>query len=158
MNKSLIIKDSILAVLAVISAWIAQSLGGWDSAMVSLIVIMAIDYITGVLIAAVWHKSPKSKCGTVDSRAGFKGLLRKVAILLAVLIAVRLDVIMNLPGVVRTATILFFIGNEGISVVENLGIMGVPLPPIIKKSLDQLKDKGEAEELDDAVNIEVKRE
>ena len=135
------IKNVILLALAAVGTGIAQALGGWDSAMTTLIIIMAADYITGIMIAAVWQRSPKSEGGALESRAGFKGLIRKVLILLAVLIAHQLDVSLHSPGMIRTAVILFFIGNEGISVVENMGIMGVPLPDIVRKSFEQLKAK-----------------
>lgn len=103
---------------------------------------MAIDYITGILIAAVWQKSSKSKTGALESRAGFKGLVRKGLILLVVLIGVQLDAILGMQAFCRTAIVLFFCGNEGLSIVENLGIMGLPLPDFIKKKFEQLKDKG----------------
>ena len=135
------IKNVILLVLAAVGTGIAKALGGWDSAMTTLIIIMAADYITGIMIAAVWQRSPKSSGGALESRAGFKGLCRKVLILLSVLIANQLDISLHSPGMIRTAVILFFIGNEGLSVIENMGIMGVPLPDIVRKSFEQLKAK-----------------
>lgn len=135
------IKNVILLVLAAVGTRIAKALGGWDSAMTTLIIIMAADYITGLMIAAVWHRSPKSSGGALESRAGFKGLFRKMLILISVLIAHQLDVSLHSPGMIRTAVILFFIGNEGLSVIENMGIMGVPLPDIVRKSFEQLKAK-----------------
>lgn len=135
------IKNVILLVLAAVGTGIAKALGGWDSAMTTLIIIMAADYITGLMIAAVWQRSPKSSGGALESRAGFKGLCRKMLILISVLIAHQLDVSLHSPGMIRTAVILFFIGNEGLSVIENMGIMGVPLPDIVRKSFEQLKAK-----------------
>lgn len=142
MNKALIIKDSILAALAIAGSFIARSLGGWDTALQALIIFMAIDYITGILIAGIWQKSNKSQTGAIESRAGFKGLIRKGLILLVVLIGVQLDSILGLQAFCRTAIVLFFCGNEGLSIVENLGIMGLPLPDFIKTKFEQLKDKG----------------
>lgn len=136
------LKNLFLLVIAWIGTGIAQALGGWDSAMTTLIIIMAADYVTGILIAAVWRRSPKTEHGALESRAGFKGLIRKVIILLAVLIGNQLDIALHSPGIIRTAVILFFIGNEGISVVENMGIMGVPLPDIVRRSFEQLKANG----------------
>lgn len=144
------IKNIILSAVALTGTFIAKALGGWDSAMTTLVIIMAIDYITGVLIAIAWKKSPKSATGAADSTVGFKGLCKKGVILLVILIAVRLDITMNLAGVVRLASIMFFIGNEGISVIENLGIMGVPFPNIIKESLEKLKAKGDKEDEDNS--------
>lgn len=135
------LKNLFLLVIAWIGTGIAQALGGWDSAMTTLIIIMAADYVTGILIAAVWRRSPKTEHGALESRAGFKGLIRKVLIILAVLISNQLDIALHSPGLIRTAVILFFIGNEGISVIENMGIMGVPLPDIVRKSFEQLKAK-----------------
>lgn len=135
------IKHIVLLIIAAIGTGIAKALGGWDSAMTTLIIIMAADYLTGLMIAGIWQRSPKSKGGALESRAGFKGLCRKILILLSVLIAHQLDISVHSPGIIRTAVILFFIGNEGISVVENMGIMGVPLPDIVRKSFEQLKAK-----------------
>jgi len=143
------IKNIILLVLAAVGTGIAEAFGGWDSAMTTLIFIMAADYLTGLMIAGIWRRSPKSEGGALESRAGFKGLCRKIMILLAVLIGNQIDVSLHSPGVVRTIVILFFIGNEGISVVENFGIMGVPLPDIVRKSFEQLKAKSERVPVED---------
>ena len=142
MNKTMIIKDTILASLSVAGSFAVQALGGWDSALQTLIILMAIDYLSGLLIAGVWQKSSKSKTGALESKAGFKGLVRKGLILLVVLIGVQLDAILGLQAFCRTAIILFFCGNEGLSIVENLGVMGVPLPDFIKARFEQLKAKG----------------
>ena len=136
------IKNWVLAALAAVGSFIAHALGGWDAAMILLVALMAGDYITGVLLAAVWHKSTKTESGTLSSVAGFKGLIKKIAILLMVWIAVLLDTAMAVDYV-RTAVILFFIGNEGISLLENLGLMGVPFPAFLKNMLEALKDKGD---------------
>lgn len=142
MNKAMIIKDSILATFALAGSFIARSLGGWDTALQTLIIFMAIDYVTGLLVAGVWQRSNKSKTGALESRADFKGLIRKGLILMVVLIGVQLDAIIGLQAFCRTAIVLFFCGNEGLSIVENLGIMGLPLPDFIKSKFEQLRDKG----------------
>lgn len=136
-----VIKNGILAGLAVFGSFAANALGGWDASLQVLIALMVADYITGVLVAAVWHKSSKSSSGTLNSVAGFKGILKKCAILALVWIGVLLD---NATGAdyIRTAVVLFFIGNEGISLLENLGLMGVPYPAFLKKSLEALHDQG----------------
>ena len=110
----------------------AEALGGWDGALKALVCIMAVDYITGVVCALIWHKSPKSANGTFESKASIKGLFRKGAILLVVLVAYKVDLLAGTAGVTRTAVILFFCTNDGMSIVENLGIMGVPMPPALK--------------------------
>ena len=136
------IKNGILAVFSVIGSFAANSLGGWDASLQVLIALMVTDYITGVLVAAVWHKSSKSSSGTLNSVAGFKGILKKCAILLLVWIGVLLD---NATGAnyIRMAVILFFIGNEGISLLENLGLMGVPFPAFLRRALEALRDQGD---------------
>lgn len=136
------IKNGILAGFSVIGSFAANYLGGWDASLHVLIALMVADYITGVLVAAVWHKSSKSSSGTLNSVAGFKGILKKCAILLLVWIGVLLD---NATGAnyIRMAVILFFIGNEGISLLENLGLMGVPFPAFLRRALEALRDQGD---------------
>lgn len=134
------IKDMILAALAAVGSAIAGALGGWDSALSTLLILMAIDYITGVLVAAVWHKSAKTPTGGVSSAAGFKGLLRKMVILLVVWLGAEMDKVLGIDYV-RTAVCLFYIANEGLSVLENTAIMGVPYPAFVKNMLDALRKK-----------------
>lgn len=139
------IKNGLLAALATVGTFVAHALGGWDAAMQVLVALMALDYLTGILVAAVWQRSNKSSTGALDSKAGFKGLCKKGMILLLVWLGVLLD---NAFGTtyVRMAVIIFFIGNEGISFLENLGLMGVPFPEFLKKALEALRDQGDAGE------------
>ena len=139
------IKNGVLAALATVRTIVAHALGGWDAAMQVLVALMALDYLTGILVAAVWQRSNKSSTGALDSKAGFKGLCKKGMILLLVWLGVLLD---NAFGTtyVRMAVIIFFIGNEGISFLENLGLMGVPFPEFLKKALEALRDQGDAGE------------
>ena len=134
------VKTGVLALGAAAGALLSRWLGGWDAVMRMLVAVMAADYVTGVLLALVWQRSPKSAAGGLDSRAGFKGLCKKGGILLVIWLAVHLDQAME-TNYIRTAVILFFTGNEGLSLLENLGLMGVPLPPVLKKSLEALRDK-----------------
>ena len=136
------VKNGVLAALAAVGSWIANSLGGWDASLQVLIALMVADYLTGVLVAAVWHKSSKSSSGTLNSVAGFKGILKKCAILLLVWIGVLLDQALG-SAYARTAVVLFFVGNEGISLLENLGLMGVPFPAFLKRALEALRDQGD---------------
>lgn len=144
MNNAVAKKNSVLTTLSVFGAMIANALGGWDAALALLIGMMATDYITGLLVAALWQNSNKSDSGALDSKAGFKGLCKKGVILLAVWIGTLLD---SATGAtyIRTAIVLFYIGNEGISLIENFGLMGVPYPPAMKKALEALREKGEKE-------------
>lgn len=134
------IKTYLLATIGVLGATIAELLGGWDWGLQSLIIFITIDFILGFLVAAVWEKSNKTVSGTINSKACWQGLIRKGGMLLIVLIATRLDILLNTNGFVRTAVILYFVGNEGISIVENLGTMGVPLPSWLKKKFENLRN------------------
>lgn len=136
------VKNGILAALAAVGSWVANALGGWDASMQVLVALMVADYLTGVLVAAVWQRSNKSASGALDSKAGFKGILKKCMILLLVWIGVLLD---NATGVnyIRMAVVLFFVGNEGISLLENLGLMGVPYPEFLRKSMEALHEQGD---------------
>ena len=121
---------------------IASLFGGWDAALQTLIILMAIDYITGLVVAGVFHKSPKTKSGTLESRAGWKGLCRKGETLLIVLVACQLDAVMA-TSFVRDAVIIGFIANEVISIIENAGLMGLPIPAALTKAVDILKQRSE---------------
>lgn len=135
------IKNGVLAVLAAAGAFIAKTLGGWDAMMKLLVAFMAMDYLTGWLVAAVWKKSNKSDSGALNSNASFKGLCKKGMILLLVWLGVLLDEAIG-TTYVRNAVVLFFIGNEGLSLLENIGLMGVPFPDFLKKALEVLHDQG----------------
>lgn len=135
-------KNAVLAVLAVTGGAAAKLLGGWDATLQVLVGLMAADYITGVLVAAVWQRSGKSETGALDSKAGFKGICKKGMILLLVWLGVMLDRASG-ADVFRTMIVLFFVGNEGISLLENLGLMGVPYPEFLKKALEAIKQKGD---------------
>lgn len=138
MNNAVHMKNMVLGVLAMVGSAMAQALGGWDMALKVLIGFMALDYITGWLVAAVWHKSSKSETGTLASNAGFKGLIKKCMILALVWMAAMLDRVTG-SDFVRTAVCMFFIANEGLSILENTAIMGVPYPSFVKNMLDAMK-------------------
>ena len=143
------VKIAICGGIGVVGSIIAEVFGGWDAAMITLVTLMIIDYIMGILVAAVWHNSPKSESGTLESRAGWKGLCRKGVVLLIVLVAARLDIVLGTSNIVRNAAIIGYSANELISIVENAGLMGVPIPSIIQKAIDVLQKKAEGGE-DDA--------
>lgn len=134
------LKISICAAIGTLCGVIASAFGGWSTDIVTLLIFMAVDFAMGLTIAAWFKKSDKSINGALSSAAGFKGLCKKCATLLCVLVAYRLDIALGL-GYIRTATIVAFIVNEAISILENAGIMGVPIPPVILKAIDILKNK-----------------
>ncbi|NCE64669.1 holin [Pseudoflavonifractor sp. 524-17] len=137
------IRNLALAAAAAAGSWLAGLLGGWDTALQTLVVCMAADYITGVAVAGVFRRSGKSRSGALDSRAGFQGLCRKGAELMLVLAAAQLDGMLRSGGYARTAVLLFFIANEGLSILENLGIMGVPYPACLRAALEVLRQQGD---------------
>ena len=133
-------KDVICAGLGAVGGWISWLLGGWDSAVVTLLIFMAIDYISGLAVAGVFHASRKTDSGALESRAGWKGLCKKAMTLLFVLIAHRLDMVIG-TTYIRDAVVIAFVANELISITENAGLMGVPLPAVIERSIDLLQKK-----------------
>lgn len=139
------VKNGFFTLLALSGSALAQVLGGWDAALQTLLCCMAADYVTGVVVAGVFKRSSKSGDGALDSRVGFRGLIKKGAELVLVLLAVRLDSVMG-GDFSRTAVILFFIANEALSVLENLGLMGVPYPAFLKDALEVLRKKGDGNE------------
>ena len=106
---------------------------------------MGIDYLTGLIVAGVFHNSIKTESGSLESRAGWKGLCRKGVSLLIVLVACRLDVTMG-SNFIRDAVVIAFIANETISIVENAGLMGVPIPAVIVKAIEVLTKRAESED------------
>ena len=133
-------KGSILTFIGALGGILASFFGGWDSSLTTLIVFMAIDYVTGLIVAGVFHKSPKTKSGALESKAGWKGICRKGVTILIVLIACRLDLIMG-TSLVRDAVIIAYIVNELISIIENAGLMGIPVPAVINRAIEVLRKK-----------------
>jgi len=135
-------KTGILTILGTAGAFIANLFGGWDAALTTLLIFMAIDYLLGLIVAAVFHKSNKSESGGLDSRAGLKGLLKKGMVLLIVLVAARLDIMIG-SNFIKDGVVIAFVANETISIIENAGIMGVPIPSVITNAIDILQRKSE---------------
>ena len=132
----------VYSIVGAVGGFIAMAFGGWSDALITLIVFMSVDYITGLTVAGIFKKSKKSENGALESRAGFKGLCRKGVALLIVLVAVRLDIVMH-TSYIKDAVIIAFIANEAISIVENAGLMGLPIPTVIVKAIDVLKKESE---------------
>lgn len=134
------LKIILLSFIGAIGGIIAELLGGWTDDMKTLGILMLVDIIMGLLIATIWQKSGKSITGALNSISMWKGLCRKGVTLLIVLVAHQLDIVLG-ANYIRTAVIIAFIANEVISVVENAGIMGVPIPSVITKAIEILKKK-----------------
>lgn len=138
-------KIKILSLLGCAGSVIASLFGGWDAALVTLLIFMGVDYVTGLIVAGVFHTSEKTENGTLESRAGWKGLCRKGVTLLVVLVACRLDLMMG-SNFIRDAVVIAFVANETISIIENAGLMGIPIPAVVTKAIEVLKKKAESEE------------
>lgn len=134
-------KNYLLALFGVAGSGIASFFGGWTASLTTLLIFMVIDYVTGLICAGVFHKSPKTETGALESRAGFKGLCRKCGILLFVLMGHRIDLAIG-ASYIRDAICIAFIVNEAISITENFGLMGVPVPKVFMNAIDILKKKG----------------
>lgn len=142
----MIIKENTFnAIIGLIGGTIATLFGGWDSSLTTLVIFMAIDYITGLIVAGVFNKSEKTENGALESRAGFKGLCRKGVMLLIVLVACRLDMTLG-SDFVRDCVIIAFIANETISIIENASLMGIPMPKVLVNAIELLKAKAKEEE------------
>ena len=131
-------KEMICTGAGLVGSFIAGLFGGWDAGLTTLVICMAIDYATGLLCAGVFYKSQKSANGALESKACFKGLVRKCVILL--LVAHRLDLALG-ASYVRDGVCIAFTVSEVISIAENAGLMGVPLPAVLERALEALKDK-----------------
>lgn len=139
------IKNSIVTAVGVAGSFLAGLFGGWDAGLTTLVIFMALDYLTGLIVAGVFHNSEKTQQGTLESCAGWKGLCRKGVTLLIVLVACRLDLVIG-ANFIRDAVVIAFVANETISIVENAGLMGIPIPSAITRAIEVLKNKAEQEE------------
>lgn len=138
-------KQGICSVFGLIGSVIASAFGGWDAGLATLVIFMAVDYVSGIIVAGVFHKSAKTDTGTLESSTGWKGLCRKAMTLIFVLVAYRLDLVIG-TNYIRDAVIIAFVANEVISLVENAGLMGIPLPAVVIKAIDILQKKAERQE------------
>lgn len=135
-------KHTICGIFGIVGSTIASFFGGWDAGLATLLIFMAIDYVSGLAVAGIFKNSKKTESGALESKAGWKGLCRKCMTLLFVLISYRLDLVIGV-NYIRDAVIIGFIANELISIVENAGLMGLPLPDAINKAIDVLTQKSD---------------
>lgn len=136
--------DYMRSALGIVGSALIWAFGKWDLAVQTLVVFMIIDWVTGFMVAAFWHKSNKTGSGALSSSVGFKGLCRKIVVLFMVLISNLLDRVTG-TNFIRDAVVIAYIVNETVSILENVGTMGVPIPRIVTKTIDALKQKEEAE-------------
>lgn len=140
-------KEGLLTLLGTAGGVCSWLFGGWDGAATVLLVLMAVDYLTGILGAAVFHVSTKSETGALESKAGWKGLVRKCLTMMLVMVGAMLDKLLG-TAFVRDAVIIAFCANEALSIVENAALMGVPVPAVVRQAIDVLNRKAEEESHD----------
>ena len=134
------VKNWTLLAVGAVGAAVARLLGGWDMALQTRVGFMALDYITGLVVAAVFRRSPKTDGGALSSKAGLQGLFRKGGMLAMVYIACRIDLLLG-ADYIRDTVVIAFIANETVSLIENFGLMGVPIPGPLTKAIELLMDK-----------------
>lgn len=133
-------KNAICTAIGTAGTFISAALGGWDTALITLMAFMAIDYVTGLIVAWVFHNSPKTESGGVNSKVSFAGLCKKCVVLLLVVVANLLDKQTG-ANYFRDGVCIAFMVNELVSILENAALMGIPIPELITKGLDLLKAK-----------------
>ena len=130
---------TIQVIFSAIGGWLGWFLGGCDGLLIALLAFVAIDYVTGVMCAIVDKK--------LSSAVGFKGIFKKILIFVLVGVGHILDtMVIGTGSVLRTAVIFFYLSNEGISLIENAGHLGLPIPAKLKAVLEQLHDRAEKED------------
>ena len=130
-------KEFATSIISMITTAFVYIIGGIDVALISLLIAIVIDYISGLIKAYVLKE--------LSSKVGFKGILKKFGILLIVALSVIVDKIAGQTGAIRTLVIYYFVANEGLSILENLAQSGLPIPKVIKKALIALKENSEEE-------------
>lgn len=131
---------TINVIIGIVGAAIADLFGGWDQALKTLVILMTIDYLSGIAVAGIFKNSHKTESGGLESKAGWKGLCRKCMTLVFVLLGAQIDLLMGVDFV-RLAIIIGYCSIELLSIVENAGLMGLPMPDAVYKAVDLLKGK-----------------
>lgn len=143
MENAMNLKPLLCTALGCLGSLVASALGGFDLGLKLLILLMAVDYLTGMLVAGVFHASEKTASGGLESRAGWKGLCRKGVVLLIVLVAHCVDQTSG-SNLIRDAVVIGYSVNEAISITENAGLMGVPIPKALSQAIEVLQGKEES--------------
>ena len=131
------VKHTVLTIIGSIGSFASYLFGGFDKLLIALVIFMIIDFLSGLILAIVFKNSSKTKNGRVSSEAGIKGLAKKIFILFLVTVATQLDLVLD-TSIVRDGVVIAFISMEGISILENATLAGLPVPRIIKNALEVL--------------------
>lgn len=140
----------LMAVCGAVGSFIAGAFGGWTTSLTTLCILMFIDFITGVVRAVLWQNSTKTDDGAYSSATGYKGIAKKFFILVIVYIAHRIDIEIG-ANYLRDGVAIAYIVNEAMSIIENLGMMGVPVPDILMQGISVLKSRNK--DKDDTINL-----
>ncbi|MBE6943297.1 MAG: phage holin family protein [Ruminococcaceae bacterium] len=135
-------KEKLCILSGALGGGLAFLFGPWTSDLGALTVCMAVDLLSGIAVALLFHKSKKTPTGAYSSAYGFKGLCKKAMLLSVVAVGHQMDVVLG-TGYIRTALCVGFLSNEILSITENAGLMGIPLPKAMTRALDVLKSKEE---------------
>lgn len=135
------VKHTVLTIIGFIGSFASYLFGGFDKLLIALVIFMIIDFLSGLILAIVFKNSSKTKNGRASSEAGIRGLAKKIFILFLVTVATQLDLVLG-TSIVRDGVVIAFISMEGISILENATLAGLPVPRIIKNALEVLS-KGE---------------
>lgn len=138
-------RETICTILGAVGGILTVIFGGWNAMLTTLILFISIDYVTGLMVAGIFRRSPKTETGGLQSKIGWKGLVKKVVVLLLVVAAARIDLILG-TSYIRNAVCIGFSCNELISILENAGLMGIPLPAALKNAVDLLQKKSNSEQ------------
>ena len=126
-------------IIGIIGSFISYLFGGWNTMIQTLLLFMALDYLTGIIVAGVFHKSSKSASGALSSKAGFKGLAKKIVILIVICLTYRIDIMLNLNNTLYSIVVIAYITNESISILENAMAMGIPIPKKLEEAIENMK-------------------
>lgn len=129
--------DLIISILGTIASIL---FGGWSMMMQILLILMIMDYLSGITAAAIFKKSKKTKSGKLSSKAGFKGLLKKIFTLGICSMSYYMDQLLNMQNVLFTMVVLFYCSNEALSILENAILLEIPIPEKLKKAIESLKE------------------
>lgn len=135
-------KETVSAAVGMTAGMLSWLTGGFDTPVLALVICMGVDYLTGLIVAGVFHTSPKTAGGGLDSRVGWKGLARKIVTVLIVVVANLADILLEVHYI-RDAVIAAFCANECISILENAGLMGIRIPKVLRAALERLNEEAE---------------
>ena len=133
-------REFFYTIMLTIGSALSYFIGGVDTMFIVLCVFLVIDYVSGIIVASVFKKSTKTESGKLSSRVSFTGLCKKLFVIILVGVAHLLDVALG-SNFIRGGVIVAFISNETISIIENAGLMGVPIPSALKKAIDILQER-----------------